>query len=154
MPLPLDGRGLGVSAVGGFPCEVFFTDTSRSRRLAGGMVALHLVSLLLVSAISVSAQFNIFDQFFGGGHQHAQQQQSRGVDWYKQHHDAGTQDRPSPKLPPNHLSSTGTVEADFQHNAHIIYVPTRYPASANQKIVPAHWDRINVRWARPGIMFV
>jgi hypothetical protein len=54
------------------------------------MVALHLASLLLVSAISVSAQFNIFDQFFGGGHQHAQQQQSRGVDWYKQHYDAGT----------------------------------------------------------------
>jgi len=49
-----------------------------------------LLSSLVLAAFSVfaSAQFNIFDQFFGG-HQHAQQHQSKGADWYKQHYDAG-----------------------------------------------------------------
>jgi hypothetical protein len=117
------------------------------------MPSLHLVSLLLVSAFSlVSAQFNIFDQFFGGGHQHAQQQHSRGVDWYKQHYDAGTNLLNA--LAPKHLPSKCAFEADIQHNADSIYVLTRYPASANQKIVPVRLDRINVHWERQGIMFV
>ena len=44
--------------------------------------------VILVFSSFVSAQFNIFDQFFGGHHQQ-QQQQARGLDWYKQHYDAG-----------------------------------------------------------------
>jgi hypothetical protein len=48
--------------------------------------------LFVIAFISlVSAQFNIFDQFFGGHHQQHHQEQGRGVDWYKQHYDAGTQ---------------------------------------------------------------
>ena len=52
-----------------------------------------LLSFIIASASLVSAQFNIFDQFFGGHHQQHQQhqqQQGRGVDWYKQHYDTGT----------------------------------------------------------------
>jgi hypothetical protein len=46
--------------------------------------------LILTTSLPVTAQFNIFDQFFGGGgQQQQQQQQGRGVDWYKQHYDAG-----------------------------------------------------------------
>jgi len=47
-----------------------------------------LLSFCLFSVIS--AQFNIFDQFFGHHHQQQQQDQgSRGVDWLKQQYDAG-----------------------------------------------------------------
>jgi hypothetical protein len=43
----------------------------------------------LLFTVCVSAQFNFYEQFFGGGHQQRQEQpQGRGVGWLKQHYDS------------------------------------------------------------------
>ena len=52
------------------------------------MLRILSIVVLLISSL-VSAQFNIFDQLFGGHHQQQQHQEARGVEWYKQHYDAG-----------------------------------------------------------------
>jgi len=59
--------------------------------MSRGTSSLFVVFLVFLSSL-VSAQFNIFDQFFGGQqqqHRQQHQQQSRGVEWLKQHYDAG-----------------------------------------------------------------
>lgn len=104
-----------------------------------------LLSLLFALLGTVSAQFNFFEQMFGGqggggggGHHHHQQQQQNAPSdssWYRSQVDRGTKGQ-KPNWECNRVSRLTTIQT--QHTAKTTSAQTRSRACTSHTTAPAH----------------